>query len=65
MNAFEERLRRFRMFEEYDLVKLRKAHRLLMEVYEYYYDYPPTKKMESRLLTIINKLEYLINANGK
>ena len=55
-------MRNIYVFEEYDLIKLREALRLLTEVYEYYYDYPPTKKLESRLLTIINKLQYLIDA---
>ena len=49
--------------EEYDLIKLRKALRLLTEVYGYYYGHNPTRRYWKRLETIINKLEALLSLN--
>jgi hypothetical protein len=43
--------------EEYDLIKLKKAKKLILEVCEYYYGYPYTRKQVKRLETIIKKLE--------
>lgn len=49
-----------RKYDEYDMNKLREAHKLLNEVYEYNYDYPPLESKQSRLCTIISKLEILL-----
>lgn len=48
-------------FEEFDLKKLLNALRLLKEVYNYYYDFPPMRRKNNRLETIIKKLETLLD----
>lgn len=50
-----------RIFEEYDLDKMKKAKRLLIEVYEYYYGAPGMASKVKRLETIISKIETLQN----
>lgn len=50
-----------RKFEEYDLIKLKKAKQLLTEVLNYYYGYPPMQRKAKRLETIVLKLETLLN----
>lgn len=47
-------------FDEYDIRKLKEARRIINEVFNYNYDYSPTRKYEDRLETIIKKLDYLI-----
>lgn len=49
-------------FDEFDMNKLKKAKKLLVEVYEFNFGFPPTKSKVKRLETIINKLEQLLNA---
>ena len=48
------------IFDEYDKQKLRKAEKLLTEVYEYNYGTPNGQRAEKRLETIIKKLGELI-----
>lgn len=48
-----------RKIEEYDLNKLEKAERLIMEVYTYYFSAPGYKPIENRLETILRKLKEL------
>lgn len=47
-------------FSEYDVEKMKSACKLLQEVLEYYYCFPPTKRYEKRLDTIVIKLNELI-----
>lgn len=49
-------------FDEYDMNKLKKARKLLNEVYEY--NYSTYKPEEKKLLTIIKKLDVLIEDNA-
>lgn len=46
--------------EEFDLQKLQKAKKLIIEVYEYYYGAPRMGKEVRRLETIMNKIDYLL-----
>lgn len=48
-------------FEFYDLEQLERAKTMLDQVYNYYYDAPFVKKEMKRLLTIIAKLDTLID----
>ena len=50
-------------FDEYDMNKLKKAERLLKEVYEY--NYTPSNPLTKRLWTIIYKLNALMRLNDK
>lgn len=44
------------IFDEYDMNKLRKAEKLIVEVYEYNYASPNSQRAISRLETILSKL---------
>lgn len=61
----EEYVRCISKIEEYDLQKLRKARRLIDEVYNYYYGFNPTRSQYKRLETILSKLDYLIESNER
>ena len=52
-----------KIFDEYDLNKLKKAKKLVTEVYEYNYGAPYTSKELKKLKTIICKLDILIYSN--
>lgn len=51
--------------EQYDIDKLVTAKKLLLDVYNYYGDFPPTKRKMKRLYTIISKLEILLELDSK
>lgn len=52
------------MLDKYDVNKLKKARRLVLEVYEYnYIGY--NKKIERKLNTIVCKLNNIINDNER
>lgn len=48
------------MFDEYDKIKLEKAKKLIVEVYEYNYGAPHSSKETQKLETIIKKLDAII-----
>lgn len=52
--------RNIHKLEEYDLIKLREARKLINEVYNYYYGFTPVRSQYKRLETILSKLDYLI-----
>ena len=52
------------VFDEYDMEKLRKAEKLLVEVYEYNYGAPNSKRAISRLETILAKLNAFTKTHG-
>ena len=51
------------VFDEYDMEKLRKAQKLLSEVYDYNYGTPNGSNAIKRLETIINKLNIFTKIN--
>ena len=55
----------YRLIEEYDLIKLREARKLINEVYNYYYGFNPLRSQNKRLETILSKLDYLIESNER
>ena len=50
-------------FPEHDVKKLKEARKLLMDVLNYHYAVPATKRMWQRLATIAIKLNELIELN--
>ena len=52
------------LLEEFDLIKLREARKLIAEVYNYYYGFNPARREVARLETILSKLDYLIGGEN-
>ena len=46
--------------DEYDMNKLQKARKLILEIYEY--NYMPSTSLTKRLDTILKKIDYIINS---
>lgn len=49
-----------KVFDDYDTEKLKKAFKLINEVYDYNYGVPNSKQSINKLETIIKKLDILI-----
>lgn len=52
-------------FDEYDMEKIKKAQKLLLEVQDFNYEEPARHSVVKRLNTIVSKLEELIKINDK
>ncbi|MDE5994685.1 MAG: hypothetical protein K2G60_04145 [Oscillospiraceae bacterium] len=52
-------------FDEYDMEKIKKAQKLLLEVQEFNWEEPAQHSVVKRLNTIVSKLEELVKINDK
>ena len=47
-------------FDEHDIRKLQEAKTIIKNVYEFNYGFSPTKQLNNRLKTVLNKLDDVI-----